>query len=140
VPNKNVSANCLCGEVKITVAEVNPNFTVCHCDSCRGWGGAPFFALQCGTDVKIEGSEHIKSYESSTWANRGFCTNCGTHLFYKLKSNGAYNMPVGLFADLKGLTMSMQYFSDQRPDYYCFSNQTKEMTRAEIMEYFADKV
>ncbi len=49
-------------------------------------------------------------------------------------------MPVGLFPNLEGLEMDMQYFSDMRPGYYCFSNETKEMTTQEIMAYFADKV
>lgn len=89
---------------------------------------------------KIKGSEKVKMYESSSWASRGFCSECGTHLFYKLKKSGEYNMPVGMFQGLEGLEMDMQYFSDQRPDYYCFSNQTKEMTKAEIMEYFSKHV
>jgi len=134
------TASCLCGSVKITASEINPKFSVCHCDSCRTWGGAPFFAVQCGTAVEIEGGENIKVYESSSWASRGFCSECGTHLFYKLKKSGEYNMPVGLFQNLKELEMDMQYFSDQRPDYYCFLNETKEMTKAEILEYFADQV
>ena len=130
-------AKCLCGAVSITANQINPNFTVCHCESCRGWGGAPFFAVQCGTDVVIEGCEYIKLYESSAWASRGFCAECGSHLFYQLLESGAYNMPVGIFSDLGPLEMTMQYFSDQRPEYYCFANQTEEMTRAEIMAYFA---
>ena len=134
------TASCLCGSVKITAKDINPNFTVCHCESCRAWGGGPFFAVQCGTNVDIEGGEKINKYDSSTWASRGFCADCGTHLFYQLKETGAYNMPVGLFPKLDGLTMTMQYFSDQRPDYYCFSNETKELTKAEIMAYFADKI
>ncbi len=133
-------ASCLCGSVKINASEINPKFTVCHCDSCRAWGGAPFFAVHCGTNVDIEGSEKVKVYQSSSWASRGFCSDCGTHLFYKLKKSGEYNIPVGMFKGLKGLEMDMQYFSDQRPDYYCFSNQTKEMTRAEIMEYFSKHI
>jgi hypothetical protein len=136
----NSKASCLCGSVKIIAGEINPKFTVCHCDSCRVWGGGPFFAVQCGTNVEIEGNEKIKMYESSSWASRGFCSNCGTHLFYKLKKSGEYNMPVGIFQNLKGLEMDMQYFSDQRPDYYCFSNETEEMTRSEIMEYFAKHI
>lgn len=136
----NSETSCLCGSVKISVANINPKFSVCHCSSCRTWGGAPFFAVQCGTDLHIEGEEFVKTYASSSWASRGFCTECGTHLFFKLKESGDYNMPVGLFPDLEGLEMSMQYFSDQRPSYYCFTNQTKEMTRAEIMAYFADKM
>ena len=137
--NKN-EASCLCGDVKIDVANVNPKFTVCHCDTCRNWGGGPFFAVQCGTDVEIEGTEKIKEYDSSPWASRGFCSTCGTHLFYRLKKTGSYNMPVGLFPKIKNLVMTMQYFSDQRPDYYCFSNQTKEMTEAEIKAYFSSEV
>ncbi|PCI57677.1 MAG: aldehyde-activating protein [Methylophilaceae bacterium] len=136
----NAKASCLCGSVKISAKEVNPKFTVCHCDTCRTWGGAPFFAVHCGTNVEIEGSEKIKMYASSSWASRGFCSDCGTHLFYKLKKSGEYNMPVGIFKNLKSLEMDMQYFSDQRPDYYCFSNETKEMTSTEIMEYFAEHI
>lgn len=133
-------SSCLCGSVTITATKVNPKFTVCHCDTCRTWGGAPFFAVQCGTEVSIEGKENITTYDSSDWASRGFCTNCGTHLFYQLKSTGEYNMPVGMFKDIENLKMEMQYFSDQRPDYYCFSNQTKEMTKAEILTYFSSLV
>ncbi|GLS90192.1 aldehyde-activating protein [Psychromonas marina] len=132
--------NCLCGAVNIIAEEINPKFTVCHCQSCRTWGGAPFFAVQCGTKVKIEGGDKVKMYESSAWASRGFCMECGTHLFYKLKATGEYNMPVGLFSTLNDLEMDMQYFSDMRPSYYCFSNETKEMTTAKIMAYFTSKM
>jgi hypothetical protein len=133
-------ASCLCGSVKIDVTNVNPKFTVCHCDTCRNWGGGPFFAVQCGTEVVIKGAENVKEYNSSPWASRGFCSTCGTHLFYRLNKSGRYNMPVGLFSKVDNLVMTMQYFSDQRPDYYCFSNQTQEMTEAEIKAYFASKV
>ncbi len=103
-----------------------------------GW--CSFFAVKCGTQVKIEGVDKVKMYKSSSWASRGFCRECGTHLFFKFKETGEYNVPVGLFPNLEGLEMDMQYFSDMRPGYYCFSNETKEMTTEEIMAYFADKV
>ncbi|MEP4891300.1 MAG: GFA family protein [Aliiglaciecola sp.] len=134
------TASCLCKAVTITASEINPKFTVCHCDSCRGWGGGPFFAVQCGQKVSIDGEDKVKMYASSPWASRGFCSECGTHLFFKFKQSGDYNMPIGIFEKLDGLVMDMQYFSDQRPDYYCFSNQTKELSRAEIMSYFAKKL
>ena len=136
----NAKASCLCGDVNITTKEVNPQFSVCHCETCRNWGGGPFFSLQCGTDVTIKGSENITMYASSEWATRGFCSACGTHLFYKLNKTGEYHMPVGIFKNLSGLEMNMQYFSDRKPDYYCFSNETKAMTKAEIMAYFASDV
>lgn len=131
---------CLCGVVSLTASNIDPKFTVCHCESCRAWGGAPFFAIKCGTDVEIRGEKYVRLYESSSWASRGFCTECGTHLFFKFKETGEYNMPVGLFSNIEGLEMEMQYFSDKRPSYYCFNNETKEMTTDEIMSYFADQI
>lgn len=132
--------SCLCGSVKITAQQINPNFTVCHCQGCRTWGGGPFFAVQCGTQVTFENSDKIQYFRSSQWAQRGFCKDCGTHLFYCLDKTGAYNMPLGLFPELKELTMDMQYFTDKKPEYYCFANQTKELTEAQIMAYIADQV
>lgn len=131
-------AYCLCGAVKVIVEDINPKFTVCHCQACRTWGSAPFFAVKCGTNVKIEGADKVKVYESSPWASRGFCTECGTHLFYKFKETGEYTMSVGMFSNVIGLEMDMQYFSDMRPSYYCFANDTKEMTTAEVMAYFTE--
>ena len=115
-------ASCLCGAVKINATQINPKLTVCHCESCRLWGGGPYFAVRCGTHIEIEGEENIAMYDSSAWAT------------------GEYNVSAGLFTQLKELKMDMQYFSDQRPEYYCFSNDTKQMTKAEIMAYFATQV
>lgn len=133
-------ASCLCGSVTVSVTQINPNFTVCHCDTCRKWGGGPLFAMQCTTDVVFDGLANLKEYDSSSWATRGFCDNCGTHLFYRLNKSGSYNIPVGLFPDLPKLEMTMQYFSDRRPDYYCFANDTQQMTTAQIKAYFAAQV
>lgn len=139
--NKSVDskASCLCGNVKIQVGEINPKFTVCHCSSCRKWGGGPLFMASCGKHVKFEGLEFIKEYDSSAWATRGFCTNCGTHLFSRFKSDDSYNMPVGLFPDTDNLEMTMQYFIDLKPKYYCFSNDTAQMTEDEILAHFASE-
>ncbi len=130
-------SSCLCGAVKIKANSINPKLTVCHCDMCRKWSGGPALALDCGTDVEIAGSEHLKIYDSSDWAERGFCVKCGTHLFYRIKESGEYSIPAGFFPQLKGLKMDMQYFSDQRPNYYCFANKTKEMTAAEVFAKYA---
>ena len=130
-------SSCLCGSVKIRVSTISPKITVCHCDMCRKWGGGPAMALQCGTEVEIEGSDKIHVYDSSEWAERGFCADCGTHLFYRIKGTGEYSIPAGFFSKLKGLKMDVQYFSDQRPEYYCFANKTKELTAAEVFAKYA---
>ncbi|WP_339900516.1 GFA family protein [Paraglaciecola polaris] len=55
----------------------------CHCASCRKWSGGPLLAIDCGTDVSISPTDNITVYDSSQWAQRGFCRHCGTDLFYR---------------------------------------------------------
>ena len=92
--------------------------------------------IDCGTDVTISGEQEIAVYDSSAWAERGFCKQCGTHLFYRLKGDGSLQMPVGLFDDDTGFAFEQQVFVDQMPAYYRFSNKTHDMTSAEVFEKY----
>ncbi|MEH6577835.1 MAG: GFA family protein [Amphritea sp.] len=140
------TGKCLCGAVGVTVKNINNSFSACHCSICRKWGGGgPLMALDCGTDVSIEGEESISVFDSSTWAERGFCSNCGTHLFYRIKQNQGYIIPIGLFDtkkvdddqfDSEQFKFDLQIFIDEKPGYYCFSNATKLMTGAEVFAMY----
>jgi hypothetical protein len=88
--------------------------------------------IECGTDVAFEGRDNISVFDSSAWAERGFCNKCGTHLFYRLKKTGQHGVPVGLFDDEEDLTFIHQVFIDEKPAFYDFSNETHDMTGAEI--------
>ncbi len=129
--------HCLCGKVKITANTMGHSVGACHCRMCRRWTGGPLMAVDCGSDVVFEGNENIKKYESSAWAERGFCTNCGNHLFYRLKESNQYMMPVGIFENDENLVFDHQIFIDEKPDYYCFSNETHNMTGAEVFAKYA---
>jgi hypothetical protein len=104
---------------------------------CRKWGGGAFLAVECGSDVSFKGEDNIGVYQSSEWAERGFCQKCGSHLFYRLKQNNQYFMPVGLFDNSEGLIFEHQVFIDEKPEYYSFANETKNMTGAELFAQFA---
>jgi hypothetical protein len=93
-------------------------------------------AVDCGTEIEIEGEEHVTVFDSSKWAERGFCSKCGTHLFYRLKQSQQHIMAAGIFADQSGLTFDHQVFIDEKPDYYEFANETKDMTGAEVFAKF----
>jgi len=129
-------AHCLCGEVRIKAKKASAGVGACHCKMCRRWGGGPFMEIDCGAEVEIEGEENISVFDSSKWADRGFCRNCGTHLFYRLKESGQHMIPVGLFEDEEGLEFSSQVFIDEKPAYYTFANQTKDLTGEEIFKMF----
>lgn len=123
---------CLCGAIKIIAPLASNHVGACHCNMCRRWGGGPGLEIDCGTDVTIEGTENLSLFNSSEWAERGFCAKCGTHLFYRLKENSQYLVPVGLFDDEDGLVFDHQVFIDEKPQYYRFENKTENMTGAEV--------
>ncbi|WP_426414680.1 GFA family protein [Aestuariirhabdus sp. LZHN29] len=93
--------------------------------------------VDCGSEIRFEGGDQIARYDSSEWAQRGFCRCCGSHLFYYLKQANQYMVPVGLFENDEGLVFEQQVFIDEKPAYYHFSNITEEMTGAELFASFA---
>ncbi len=129
--------HCLCGAVQITAREASNSVGACHCGMCRRWGGGPFMEIDCGVDVSISGAENVSVFDSSEWAERGFCRNCGTHLFYRLKEAKQYMMPVDLFDSSENLVFDTQVFIDEKPSFYRFANETREMTGAEIFAMYA---
>ncbi|WP_462137545.1 GFA family protein [Candidatus Mycalebacterium sp.] len=130
---------CLCGAVSFTTSEASPMVGACHCEMCRRWGGGPFMGINCGSDVSFKGAENVAVFNSSDWAERGFCAKCGSHLFYRIKRNGMHVMPVGLFGDGIPFSFSHEVFVDEKPDFYDFSNETEKMTGEECFAKFAEK-
>ena len=128
---------CLCGSVKILAKTMSTQVGTCHCNMCRKWGGGPLMAVDCGTEVNFEGKEYISLYDSSEWAERAFCNKCGSHLYYRLKENEQFIMPVGLFNNEETFTFDHQIFIDKKPSFYRFANVTKNMTEAEVFAKYS---
>lgn len=129
---KQMQGQCLCGAVHLVAANASRHVGACHCKMCRRWGGGPFMEIDCGTDVAFEGEEKVSTFASSTWAERGFCSKCGTHLFYRIRETGQHMVPVGLFDETDGLEFAMQVFIDEKPGFYRFADETETMTGAEV--------
>lgn len=133
----NRTGRCLCGAVKFEASNVSRSLGACHCSMCRRWTGGPFLAVDCGSEVKFAGEANITVFNSSDWADRGFCKKCGSNLFYRLKGVEQYQIPPGLFDNDSGLEFNHQVFVDERPEYYEFSNKTSNMTGPEVYAKYA---
>lgn len=128
--------NCLCDAVHIYAAPAKRRVVACHCDMCRRWGGGPLLAVDGGNDVRIEGEEHVGAYRSSDWAERAFCKQCGTHLFYRFLATGDHEIPAGLFEEGVDWSFDEEIFVEERPHYYAFANDTEKLTGAEVMDRY----
>lgn len=130
---------CLCGAVRVAAKTKSNSIGACHCTMCRKWGGGPLFSVECESEVDFEGAEHVSTFNSSEWAERGFCQKCGTHLFYRLKQEGHYAIPVGLFDGGDEWRLTEQIFIDQKPSFYSFAEKTKELTGEEAFAQYSGK-
>ncbi|MFC3338915.1 GFA family protein [Paracandidimonas soli] len=128
---------CLCGAVTLTIRAEQPSMDVCHCNICRRWGGGPLMSIEQHDAPDIRGSEHVGIYASSDWAERGFCKQCGTHLFYRLKQGSFHAIPVGLFDEGDSWKFKQQIFIDQKPRNYQFADQTTVMTGQEVFDQWS---
>jgi hypothetical protein len=84
-----------------------------------------------------ENTANLGVYRSSEWAERCFCKNCGSTLFYRLVGKNLYFGSAEAFDDRSGMSFTSQVFIDEKPSYYDFANKTHVMTGAEVFAAFA---
>jgi len=129
---KNMTGSCLCGAVRYTAEDVEEEVSSCHCGQCRRWGGSSAIAVEVGS-VAFNGEEHIRCYDSSDWAERGFCVNCGSSLFYHLKGTERYVMWLGSFDDQAPFKLVEEIYIEDKPPSYDFAGDHKRLTGAEFL-------
>ncbi len=127
-----VTGKCLCGAVTFVAEAAEPHIHACHCSMCRSWTGGPMQAARV-TGVTYGGEEYIKTYPSSDWAERGFCTECGSSLFYRMPETGMTVMALGAFDDQNLFELTGEIFVDQKPSGYDFAGDHERLTEAEFM-------
>lgn len=136
----NRAGRCLCGGVQFSLTLKEAKAHVCHCGMCRKWGaGGPVISVDCESDVKIANPDNLTWYQSSEWAQRGFCRQCGSSLFYKLVMDGSnyMNVCVSALDDASDITLKDHIYIDCKPDYYDFADTCPRLTEAEALAFFA---
>ncbi|MEO7639757.1 MAG: GFA family protein [Pseudoxanthomonas sp.] len=80
------NAQCLCGDVNLHATLPSKWAAHCHCSLCRRAHGAAFVtwlgmeATRCSID---DPGHHLRWYPSTPGAERGFCSRCGTTMFFR---------------------------------------------------------
>ncbi len=126
------TGRCLCGAVRIELAEVRPQVEVCHCTMCRQWGGAPFMGVSAAS-FGITGQHKVTAHRSSGWAERAFCQVCGSNLYYRFLPADHYSFCAGLFNFGDAVSMTKQIFVDEKPVFYDFAQDTPMQTAKEVI-------
>ena len=136
------TGKCLCGAVKFTVRDLADDFGACHCKMCQRWAGSSMLNVTVPNNtITFDGSNNIQTYKSSDWAERAWCSQCGSGIWYKVTADtefgGTYHIPVGLFDDPSGLKLKRQFFTDTPRAGYSFADKTENMTEADVWAKYA---
>ncbi len=125
---------CLCGDIAFT-CDGEPKISVCHCDMCQAWVGGPAFSAGFDLNVRFTEDKGLAWYDSSEFAQRGFCKTCGSSLFFRLKSAPDDISPhAGCLRMPKGMSLENEIFIDAKPDYYAIAGDHRRLTSAEVFE------
>jgi hypothetical protein len=112
------TGSCLCGAVKYEAQNLR-DVLACHCVQCRKQTGH-FMAATAATDVdfKLTESRGLKWYRSSPTAKRGFCSECGSVMFWRGDGKDYTSITAGSVDGPTGLKLSGHIYCDSAGDYY----------------------
>jgi hypothetical protein len=141
--SREASGRCLCGAVRFRATEVPETFGACHCETCRRWTGSALLGVTIPRDKVVwEGEEHIARRQTSSWAERAWCRECGTGLSFRVTAESSYSgdieLPLGILDDPNGFRMTNEIYIDHKPDSYGYAGEGRKlMTRQQCVEKFS---
>lgn len=113
------TGSCLCGSVRYRVTGPMRPVVTCHCGQCRKQSGHYVAATNCDTSrLELLSSEGLKWYRSSDFAERGFCENCGSSLFWRADGRGTTSIMAGTLDGETGLATVGHIMVAHKSDYY----------------------
>jgi len=135
-----LKGQCLCGAVTVEIEPTRPVLGACHCGMCRKWNSGPLMAIHTTAPIKAEGP--VKTYTSSRWAERAFCSECGSSLWYGFTAGGTHKgqsfVSAGLFDGTRDMPLTSEVYIESKPAGYDFAGDHVRLTEAQMMAAAAD--
>ena len=107
--NTERSGGCQCGRVRFRARALSDNAHICHCRMCQKASGN-FFGARVGvllTDLTWTRGQPAE-YFSSKGAARGFCSSCGTSLFFHGQGSERISISIGAFDQPKSIKLDFE--------------------------------
>ena len=124
------TASCLCGGIKIKVNGKLRHVSNCHCSQCMKTHGNFAAYTACLEDrIDFINKKTLKWYRSSKIAKRGFCSNCGASIFYKLLKSENISIAAGMFHNPTKLKTHSNIYTKGRLDYYKLDSKIPKFNR-----------
>lgn len=126
-----MTGQCLCGAVTVRVAGPHdPRPGACHCRMCQRWSGGLFLCFNAdAAGVTVDGP--VTRFASSDFAERAFCSVCGSHLWMRDSTGKAYDLMPGLFHELHDQPLRSEVYSDRAMASVRLQGDHRRATQAE---------
>jgi hypothetical protein len=113
------TGGCLCGAVRYEVHGLLRPIVMCHCTQCRRVTGHHMAATAARHgDFRLLTQAGLRWYTSSAEARRGFCTQCGSTLFWQGAARDYISIAAGSLDDSSGLWTACHIFTADKGGYY----------------------
>lgn len=111
--------SCLCGAVSFEVAAALRPPDACHCSQCRKQSGHYWASTNVAREaLRIHGAENLTWYRSSEKVQRGFCSRCGSFLFWDPIGRDIVAVAMGAFDKPTDTRLEKHIFVADKGDYY----------------------
>ncbi len=110
---------CLCGAVSFEVEGELHAPDACHCSQCRKTSGHFFVSTDLPrAAVTIHGEDKVTWFQSSERVRRGFCSVCGSSLFWDPVFRDVIAIAMGAFESPTGTHIAVHVHVADKGDYY----------------------
>jgi hypothetical protein len=130
-----ITGQCLCGAVAFTgTPRPHNGISVCHCGQCRRWASGPLMSIRMADGVTLTRDDGLVWYAASDHGERGFCRHCGATLFWRVQGvERDWSASVGTLVGDHGQQIVEHIWSDDKPDFYDFTDDAPRKTAAECL-------
>ena len=123
--SKQYSGSCMCGKIQFSFVG-KPRFVAdCVCESCRKAHGASsvgWVGVKTEQFKRDNGRSSLKWYQSSPEAERGYCVECGTRMFFRSsKWPGEIHMTLANMKLPHDLVSTKISFEEELPEWTAMS-------------------
>jgi hypothetical protein len=111
--------SCLCGAIRFEVTgDLHPP-DACHCSQCRKHSGHFWASTDVPrANVTIHGADTLTWFRSSEKVRRGFCSTCGSSLFWDPIQKDKIAIAMGAFDSPTHTRLAMHIHVADKGDYY----------------------
>lgn len=109
--------SCLCGANRFSLPGPMGDVTACHCSQCRKLSGHHSASFWPETEQVDWAAQQVTEYATPGGATRGFCSGCGSSLWFR-SAEGGLSIEAGVIDNPTGGQLVAHIFVAEKGDYY----------------------